>query len=226
MDKLAQHDPLALTAIEFNIKSVQKYTSVATILLSVAIVVLSIVVNLSDIRHIWIPMEQLPRFYSLEKNSLSSLTEGTPLCLCHPKPIFSNSQLVVTQLEGDSLIESVRRPLEGFGSFSYMESYVNGKNFVCFDLKGISFNNAGEGVAFESPSITISEPYEIYLKQFPLDELFNPTEKTVMKRDWFPLAYKRSVLYADFVEITVFNKLSLNYEPTFIQGLVESQLSP
>ena len=113
MEKLAQHDPLALTAIEFNIKSVKKYTSVATILISLGILALSVVVSLESIKHLWVPLDQLPVFYNLGSSSNTVQTEDNVVCFSSPIPFAFTPILTITYKEGDQLLTKERAPLEG-----------------------------------------------------------------------------------------------------------------
>ena len=103
MEKLAQHDPLALTAIEFNVKSVKKYTSVATILMSLGIVALSVIFNLESIKHIWIPLHELPILYSEEKFSEHVQTEGNIVCFSSPIPFSFIPKFEFTIMEEGEL---------------------------------------------------------------------------------------------------------------------------
>ena len=113
MEKLAQHDPLALTAIEFNVKSVKKYTSVATILISLGILALSVVVSLESIKHLWVPLDQLPIYFSVDKFSNTVQTEDNVVCFSSPIPFAFTPILTITYKEGDRLLTKERAPLEG-----------------------------------------------------------------------------------------------------------------
>ena len=128
MEKLSVYDPLALTAVEFNIKSIKKYTSIATIVTSLAIVVLSITINIESIRHIWAPLNELPTTYTLDKFSQHEQSEDNPICFASATPMNSAPLLTITRKEGDVLIEESRTHLDGVGKFSYMEKHLKGKN--------------------------------------------------------------------------------------------------
>ena len=53
MEKIAEYDPLPITAVEFNIKSATKYTSVTTVVLSLLILSFAVTVNFESIQKIW-----------------------------------------------------------------------------------------------------------------------------------------------------------------------------
>ena len=80
MEKLELYDPLALTAIEFNIKHIKKYTSIATILLSAGLMALTAIINIDSLSHFWIPRAELPVTYSLEKYGLKQFS-ALPACV-------------------------------------------------------------------------------------------------------------------------------------------------
>ena len=151
MEKLAQYDPLALTAIEFNIKAVKKYTSVATIVISLAVVALSVVINLEAIKHLWLPLSELPVFYNLDKFSSMAQTEDNIVCFSSPVPFAFTPILTITYKEGDQLLTKERAPLGGYEECPYMEKYLKGKEHVCFELAGVSLVHKGEQAAFELP---------------------------------------------------------------------------
>ena len=52
--------------------------------------------------------------------------------------------MTILKKEGSALIEESRESLEGVGEFSYMKKYVEGKNYACFDLAGVSLGEEGE----------------------------------------------------------------------------------
>ena len=50
MEKLEELDPLSLDTIKFNIKHIKKYTSVATIIFSILVIVLSGIINKDSLK--------------------------------------------------------------------------------------------------------------------------------------------------------------------------------
>ena len=161
MEKLADYDPLALTAIEFNIKSVKKYTSVATILISLSVLAVSIVINLEAIKHLWIPLHELPSFYSIEKFSDKAQTEDNIVCFTSPVPFPSKPSLTITYMENGQLLTKERAPLEGTEGCAYMDKHVEGKDYACFELAGVSFVEEGEKATFNLP-VSQGNEYTVY----------------------------------------------------------------
>ena len=52
--------------------------------------------------------------------------------------------------DGDLLTKG-RAPLEGTEGCKYMDKYVEGKDYACFELAGVSFVEKGEKATFYLP---------------------------------------------------------------------------
>ncbi len=59
MKQLEDLDPSAIDTIEFNIKSVKKYTSIITVLLSICILCISLFINADSLSELWAPRSSL-----------------------------------------------------------------------------------------------------------------------------------------------------------------------
>lgn len=82
MKQLEELDPSAVDSIEFNIKSVKKYTSLFTIVLSILIIVLSIAINADSLSEIYAPRSQLPVTAVKFKQTSEKFTDQ-PICITY-----------------------------------------------------------------------------------------------------------------------------------------------
>lgn len=128
-----------MDSIEFNIKSVKKYTSVFTIVLSFLIIVLSIVINVDSLQEIYAPRSQLP-VESVKLKQTEQTFSDQPICVTYlaeqavPAHLYIYYQIGNTGTYGNKSIPQ-DNSLKGF---EYMRTYIGERGFQCFNLKGVS----------------------------------------------------------------------------------------
>lgn len=139
MKQLEELDPSAVDSIEFNIKSVKKYTSLFTIVISILIIVLSIVINVDSLSEIYAPRSQLPVTAVKFKQTDEKFTDQ-PICITYlANRTVSANVYIYYQIAGSGSFGNKSIPQDNsLQGFAYMKQYIGENGYQCFNLKGVS----------------------------------------------------------------------------------------
>ena len=102
-------DPYAISEMEFNIKKSNRYTTIKSLIGTLAIFVLTILISLDSIQNLWRDRKELPisRLDQL-KDPLDEFTDS-PICFENPDPTSTvTPNVLATNSNNQSMIEIQR----------------------------------------------------------------------------------------------------------------------
>ena len=203
---LEEYDPYAIKTYSFTVRKTNSFFSLPTVLLSLLIIALSVLINLSTVKHLWLP------FKDLEVKSAASLEmpeELTYTLLCAKTSLSTNkNRLSIFRSNLTQILFPVVTEEEVAKIDPTLSAQI-GSGFGCLNVAGLKFLSADENIFIEvqDPSATL------YLKGTSLEATLNGQSDQALSLSWTNSQTRAKQMLISFIKITKEDKLYLNYEP-------------
>ena len=134
MQHLANYDPYAIEQIEFFVQKKSKYTNLKSIIVTLAILALTVALNINAIEHLWLNRSELPMVSTSRKMSLEPFT-SCYICvfpktvnITLPKTSLINFNTLTNQTLKTFSVSS------NFAANADIMSVAQGRDSICYDL--------------------------------------------------------------------------------------------
>ena len=212
---LEEYDPYAIKTYSFTVRKTNSFFSFPTVLLSLLIIALSVLINLSTVKHLWLP------FKDLEVKSAASLEmpeELTYTLLCAKTSLSTNkNRLSIFRSNLTQILFPVVTEEEVAKIDPTLSAQI-GSGFGCLNVAGLKFLSADENIFIEvqDPSATL------YLKGTSLEATLNGQSDQALSLSWTNSQTRAKQMLISFIKVTKEDKLYLNYEPEVINTVKNS----
>ena len=138
---LEEYDSFALKSYSFALHKTNSFFSLPTLLLSLLIMAASVLINFTSVRHLWLPIQQIPVDSSLSLEIPEALT-STLLCI---KPLSIANVGKFRFIRSDHSQVIFPHVTESQVALSNPKLYSQiGRGFECVDLKGLTFKSVDD----------------------------------------------------------------------------------